>query len=160
MSNSPLYGEVRESLHSLSYFSKIWPLKLNINIFWSNKSDVHVESWLVVLQPVNMYPANELGYHDVFGNAWEWAEDHFNGLNGYSSHWYYDDFSSPCFDGRHNLILVSTGKYMYLVLFKMSKGFQEICEVAMVLLPMPYFPLVFITRFCCFVSNRNYQFIC
>lgn len=89
-----------------------------------------------------MYPANELGYHDVFGNAWEWAEDHFNGLNGYSSHWYYDDFSSPCFDGRHNLILVSTGKYMYLVLFKTSKGFQEICEVAMVLLPMPYFPLV------------------
>lgn len=75
--------------------------KANINLHYGSST------------PVNMYPANELGYHDVFGNAWEWAEDHFNGLNGYSSHWYYDDFSSPCFDGRHNLILggswVSTG---------------------------------------------------
>ncbi|KAK3089792.1 hypothetical protein FSP39_006572 [Pinctada imbricata] len=63
--------------------------------------------------PVNMYPSNELGFHDVFGNVWEWTEDHFNGLCNYESHWLYDDFSSPCFDGRHNIILggswVSTG---------------------------------------------------
>lgn len=70
-----------------------------------------------------MYFVNEFGYYDVFGNVWEWVEDYFNGLNGYSSYWYYDDFFFFCFDGRYNFILVSIGKYMYLVLFKTSKGF-------------------------------------
>ncbi|KAL3870051.1 hypothetical protein ACJMK2_042668 [Sinanodonta woodiana] len=63
--------------------------------------------------PVDMYPPTELGFHDVFGNVWQWTEDHFNGLDGFSSHWLYDDFSTPCFDGRHNIILggswISTG---------------------------------------------------
>lgn len=62
--------------------------------------------------PVNMFPANELGFHDVFGNVWQWQEDHFNGLSTHT-HWFYDDFSAPCYDGRHNMILggswVSTG---------------------------------------------------
>ena len=53
-----------------------------------------------------MYPASNTGFHDTFGNVWEWAEDHFNGLPGNKTHYLYDDFSSPCFDGRHNCILV------------------------------------------------------
>jgi len=57
-------------------------------------------------QPVNMYQPTSLGFHDVHGNVWEWNEDHFNGLDGFDTHFLYDDFSSPCFDGRHNLILV------------------------------------------------------
>ncbi|XP_063412850.1 uncharacterized protein LOC134695502 isoform X1 [Mytilus trossulus] len=63
--------------------------------------------------PVNMFPATEAGFHDVYGNVWHWTEDHFNGLYDYRSHYLYDDFSSPCFDGRHNIILggswISTG---------------------------------------------------
>ncbi len=53
-----------------------------------------------------MYSATTTGFHDVFGNAWEWVEDHFNGLPGYSTDPLYDDFSSPCFDGFHTLMLV------------------------------------------------------
>mgnify|MGYP001557152355 CR=1 FL=1 len=59
-----------------------------------------------IFQPVNMYPATRLGFHDVFGNVWEWTEDHFNGLPGITSDPLYDDFSSPCFDGRHNVMMV------------------------------------------------------
>ncbi|XP_072919440.1 uncharacterized protein [Hemitrygon akajei] len=63
--------------------------------------------------PVNMYPPNEAGFHDVFGNVWEWTEDHFNGLPGFETTYLYDDFSTPCFDGKHNIILggswISTG---------------------------------------------------
>lgn len=63
--------------------------------------------------PVNMFPATDAGFHDVYGNVWHWTEDHFNGLAQYKSHFLYDDFSSPCFDGRHNIILggswISTG---------------------------------------------------
>ncbi|XP_050402624.1 uncharacterized protein LOC126818955 [Patella vulgata] len=63
--------------------------------------------------PVNLYPANDVGFCDVYGNAWEWHEDHFNGFNGFHTHHLYDDFSSPCFDGKHYMILggswISTG---------------------------------------------------
>lgn len=63
--------------------------------------------------PVNMLPATDAGYHDVFGNVWQWTEDHFNGLDNFHTHFLYDDFSSPCFDGQHNIILggswISTG---------------------------------------------------
>jgi len=60
----------------------------------------------VYLQPVNMFPATPLGFHDVYGNVWEWVEDHFNGLPGFEATYLYNDFSTPCFDGRHNLIMV------------------------------------------------------
>ena len=57
-------------------------------------------------QPVNLFPPNDFGFCDTFGNVWEWTEDHHNGLPGFQSNGYYDDFSSPCFDGRHNAIMV------------------------------------------------------
>ena len=59
------------------------------------------------LQPVNMFPANSMGLYDVYGNVWEWVEDQFNGLPGFKTHHLYDDFSSPCFDGRHTMMTVS-----------------------------------------------------
>lgn len=54
---------------------------------------------------MNLYPANSKGFNDVFGNVWEWCEDNFNGLPGGKTHYLYDDFSSPCYDGRHNMIM-------------------------------------------------------
>ncbi len=63
--------------------------------------------------PVNYFPANDKGFHDVFGNVWQWCEDHFHPLEGGQPHPYYDDFSSPCYDGQHQMILggsfISTG---------------------------------------------------
>ncbi|MDZ4834872.1 MAG: 5-histidylcysteine sulfoxide synthase [Candidatus Melainabacteria bacterium] len=50
---------------------------------------------------------------DLFGNVWQWCEDDFNPLPGFRIHPLYDDFSTPCFDGEHKMILggsfVSTG---------------------------------------------------
>ena len=54
-----------------------------------------------------MFPPTKAGFCDVFGNVWEWGEDHFNGFKDYKPHLLYDDFSTPCFDGRHNMIMVS-----------------------------------------------------
>ena len=58
-------------------------------------------------QPVNMFPANSLGFYDVYGNVWEWLEDQYNGLPGFKTHYLYSDFSAPCFDGRHTMMTVS-----------------------------------------------------
>ncbi len=63
--------------------------------------------------PVDASRPTEAGFHDVFGNVWQWLEDHFNPLPGARIHPYYDDFSTPCYDGQHQMILggswVSTG---------------------------------------------------
>ena len=52
-------------------------------------------------------------FADVVGNAWEWTEDHFNPLDGFETHYHYEDFSTPCFDGAHHMIVggsfMSTG---------------------------------------------------
>ncbi len=57
--------------------------------------------------------ANPQGLYDVFGNCWQWCEDQFNPLDDFTVHPYYEDFSSPCFDGKHQMIMggsfVSTG---------------------------------------------------
>lgn len=60
--------------------------------------------------PVDAHPPTQHGFHDVFGNAWEWCEDYFAPLPGFQVHKYYDDFSAPCFDGAHHVIM--GGSYM------------------------------------------------
>ena len=63
--------------------------------------------------PVGAMPANSLGFHDVIGNVWQWCEDSFHPLPKFEIHPYYTDFSTPCFDGEHQMILggsfISTG---------------------------------------------------
>lgn len=63
--------------------------------------------------PVNSFQPSHTGHRDTTGNAWEWTEDHFNPLKGFEVHHVYDDFSSPCFDGKHSMIVggsfISTG---------------------------------------------------
>lgn len=63
--------------------------------------------------PVNYFAPSHTGHYDTTGNAWEWTEDHFNPLKGFEVHHIYDDFSTPCFDGKHSSIVggsfMSTG---------------------------------------------------
>ncbi len=62
---------------------------------------------------VDYYPSNKKGFHDVFGNQWEWCKDYFCALHGFQVHHLYEDFSTPCFDGEHHVIMgssfISTG---------------------------------------------------
>lgn len=78
-------------------------LKLGYNLNMSYGSET----------PVDLLPPSASGFHDVMGNTWEWCEDHFSALPGFKVHPYYDDFSLPCFDALHNIIIggswMSTG---------------------------------------------------
>jgi 5-histidylcysteine sulfoxide synthase/putative 4-mercaptohistidine N1-methyltranferase len=53
------------------------------------------------------------GFGDVVGNVWQWTETPISGFTGFHVHPLYDDFSTPTFDTRHNLIKggswISTG---------------------------------------------------
>jgi putative 4-mercaptohistidine N1-methyltranferase len=55
--------------------------------------------------PVDALTPNLQGFHDIFGNVWQWTEDHLAALPGFKVHKFYDDFSTPCFDGLHHIIL-------------------------------------------------------
>lgn len=63
--------------------------------------------------PVDFFAPSQTGHRDTTGSAWEWTEDHFNPLKGFEVHHVYDDFSTPCFDGKHSMIVggsfMSTG---------------------------------------------------
>jgi len=53
-----------------------------------------------------MMGENSTGFTDTFGNVWEWVEDDFNGFADETSK-FYDDYSSPTYDGKHTLMMVS-----------------------------------------------------
>lgn len=67
--------------------------KYNFNVAYSSST------------PTNNFSPNELGFYDLLGNVYEWTRDTVYALDGYKPHPFYDDFSSPCMDGKHHIIL-------------------------------------------------------
>ncbi len=52
--------------------------------------------------PVNHFAHGE--FFDVVGNVWQWTETPIYPFDGFEVHAIYDDFTTPTFDERHNLI--------------------------------------------------------
>ncbi|MFZ0449263.1 MAG: 5-histidylcysteine sulfoxide synthase [Desulfatiglandaceae bacterium] len=72
--------------------------------------NINLEHWASSC-PVNRFRFGE--FYDIIGNVWQWTETPISGFQGFEVHPYYDDFSAPTFDTRHNLIKggswISTG---------------------------------------------------
>jgi len=76
-------------------------------------------------------------FHDVMGNVWQWTETPIAGYTGFKVHPLYDDFSTPTFDGKHNIIKggswISTGneatlhaRYAFRRHFYQHAGFRYV----------------------------------
>ncbi len=85
--------------------------------------------------PVNRHQQGE--FFDVIGNTWQWTESAIDGFAGFNVHPLYDDFSTPTFDSKHNLIKggswISTGnetlassRYAFRRHFYQHAGFRYI----------------------------------
>ena len=64
-------------------------------------ANLHLDHWASAC-PVNQFAQGEL--FDVVGNVWQWTETPIYPFAGFDVHTIYDDFTTPTFDGRHNLI--------------------------------------------------------
>jgi 5-histidylcysteine sulfoxide synthase/putative 4-mercaptohistidine N1-methyltranferase len=73
--------------------------------------NINLEHWASSC-PVDRFAFRD-GFHDVVGNVWQWTETPIEAFPGFQVHPWYDDFSTPTFDDRHNLIKggswISTG---------------------------------------------------
>lgn len=64
-------------------------------------ANLHLDHWASSC-PVNLFKHGEL--FDVVGNVWQWCETPTYPFDGFDVHPIYDDFTSPTFDHRHNII--------------------------------------------------------
>jgi len=96
----------------------------NINLeFWSSSC------------PINRFKSGD--FFDLLGNVWQWTETPIYPFHGFEVHPWYDDFSTPTFDTRHNLIKggswISTGneatrdsRYAFRRHFYQHAGFRYV----------------------------------
>ena len=72
--------------------------------------NINLEHWASSC-PVDHFAQGE--FYDLIGNVWQWSSTAIDGFEGFRIHSLYDDFSTPTFDGKHNLIKggswISTG---------------------------------------------------
>ena len=80
--------------------------------YWDRApGNLNLEYWASAC-PVNRFQFRD-GFCDVVGNVWQWTETPIDAFAGFEVHPWYDDFSTPTFDDKHNLIkggsFISTG---------------------------------------------------
>jgi 5-histidylcysteine sulfoxide synthase/putative 4-mercaptohistidine N1-methyltranferase len=85
--------------------------------------------------PVTAFKCGD--FYDIIGNVWQWTETPISAYRGFEIHPHYDDFSTPTFDGKHNLIKggswISTGneatrdaRYAFRRHFYQHAGFRTV----------------------------------
>ncbi|CAM5218894.1 5-histidylcysteine sulfoxide synthase/putative 4-mercaptohistidine N1-methyltransferase OS=Castellaniella defragrans OX=75697 GN=HNR28_000661 PE=4 SV=1 [Castellaniella defragrans] len=98
--------------------------------------------------PVDTYAHGE--WFDVVGNVWQWTETPTYPFDGFDVHPIYDDFTTPTFDGRHNLIkggswiacgneAVRASRYAFRRHFFQHAGFRYVISHAPAEAPAAYY---------------------
>lgn len=89
--------------------------------------NINLEYWLSP-NPVNMFENG--GFFDIVGNVWQHTVTPIYPFEGFEIHPIYEDFTTPTFDNRHNLIkggsFISTGnEALYHARFAFRRHFYQ-----------------------------------
>jgi 5-histidylcysteine sulfoxide synthase/putative 4-mercaptohistidine N1-methyltranferase len=108
------------------------------------------------------------GFGDVLGNVWQHTETPITGFPGFAVHELYDDFSTPTFDTKHNLIKggswISTGneatrdsRYAFRRHFYQHAGFRYIVSDAPVVIRDDVYETdELVAQYCAFHYGREH----
>ncbi len=111
--------------------------------YWEKApGNINLEHW-ASSSPVDRFKNGD--FYDVIGNVWQWTETPIYPFHGFQVHPWYDDFSTPTFDTRHNLIKggswISTGneatrdsRYAFRRHFFQHAGFRYVESEAPVII--------------------------
>lgn len=83
---------------------------INEEVFDDSRSNINLAHYASSV-PVDTFAHGKL--YDVVGNVWQWTQSQMAPYEGFFTHPWYDDFTEPTYDGKHNLIKggswISTG---------------------------------------------------
>jgi 5-histidylcysteine sulfoxide synthase/putative 4-mercaptohistidine N1-methyltranferase len=111
--------------------------------YWEKApGNINLEHWSSSC-PVDRFRTGD--FCDVIGNVWQWTETPIYAFRGFDIHPWYDDFSTPTFDTKHNLIKggswISTGneatrdsRYAFRRHFYQHAGFRYVESSAPVII--------------------------
>ncbi|MFA5170869.1 MAG: 5-histidylcysteine sulfoxide synthase [Sulfuriferula sp.] len=111
------------------------------------QANLHLDYWASAC-PVTQFAHGDL--FDVVGNVWQWTETPIYPFAGFEVHPIYDDFTTPTFDGRHNLIkggsFIACGnesrrdaRYAFRRHFFQHAGFRYVVSDAAAVAPNVYY---------------------
>lgn len=111
------------------------------------QANLHLDYWASAC-PVTQFAHGDL--FDVVGNVWQWTETPIYPFTGFEVHPIYDDFTTPTFDGRHNLLkggsFIACGnesrrdaRYAFRRHFFQHAGFRYVVSDALVVAPNVYY---------------------